>query len=195
MKRLLFVLAAALVISSQAFAASDGLWHSNAITGTTDWTTIANYTYGTEVKVKTNGTISQLVFWKSAADTTTSRNLILWDMSGDNLAECTTSSEPTGTAQWVGCALATPYAVAGNSSFSATWVTYMVSVDYPTGSIVPYVAGACQQAGGSVGATDPNNANLICESTSQSYYGGLSTFPNTNNTDTTFADVVFTPCP
>lgn len=181
-------------LSIQAHASGAGLWYPNSITGTSNYTVLANYTYGNEVKFKTNGTITGLTFWKSASDTTTSRNLILWDTAGDNLAECSTSSEPTGTAQWVSCNLTTPYPVAANSSFSATYVTLVVSFDQPNGSVVPYIAGTCTQAGGSAGAADPNNSNLICPAISQSIYGSLSTFPNANSNSTIFADVIFVPC-
>ena len=170
----------------QAHAAGAGVWYPVSITGTTDYTTAANYTYGTKFQTKTSGKITDLKFWKSAADTTTSRNLILWSTSGTNLAECTTSSEPTGTAQWVGCTLTTAYATPTNT-------TYVVSTDYPNGSVIPYVLGTCQQAGGSAGATDPNNANLDCAAIGQFHYGALSTFPGSANTATTFSDIVFVP--
>lgn len=175
--------------------ASDGLWHPTAITGTSHWTTDNNYTYGNKIQFKTNGSITQLVFWKDSNDTTTTRTMILWDASGDNLASCTTSSEPTGTSQWVGCTLATPYAVTANPSFSATYQIYFVTANYPTGSVQPYVLSSCAQAGGSIGATDPNNSNLVCDADQQYHYGAVSTFPNqTTTTATDFVDVVFVPC-
>jgi hypothetical protein len=56
------------------------------------------------------GFITQIRFWKTSIDTTTSRSVGIYNASGTLVASQTTSGEPVGTAQWITVALSSPLA-------------------------------------------------------------------------------------
>lgn len=135
------------------------------------------YTLGNKITVNVAGTITRLSFFKASTDTTTSRNLILWSSGGTNLEQCTTTSEPTGTAQWLGCAV--DYKVSAGT-------TLLVTYDAPANSHGAYVVSnpTC--------STGPSTQQNWLTCVDSRYATTISTFPTTIDGATDLADVVLT---
>lgn len=131
----------------------------------------SNTTVGTTFIPNVAGSITDLKFLKASTNTTTTRKLILWSSVGANLAQCTTSAEPTGTQQWIGCHLATAFTVAPGT-------TYVVSYDLPSNDTFNSVGGCVSRA------------SITCLTTTYTL-SGISTFPATPSGSAYFADVVF----
>jgi hypothetical protein len=89
-------------------------------------------TVGVVFKTSVNGNISKVSFWKTAADTSTTHTVGLWqtvvvDIQTNStlLASVTTSGEATGTGRWVDVTLTSPIAVTANTP-------YVAGVFFPT---------------------------------------------------------------
>jgi hypothetical protein len=77
-------------------------------------------------------TITGVRFWKTAIDTATSRTVNIYDVSETVVATGTSSSEPTGTAQWITVPLSTPLAMTGAGlSKSYLAAVYYAQQKYP----------------------------------------------------------------
>ena len=185
MRKLLFVLFSIVACSAEAaIAVTASLWITSP--AYTDNTASGAFTLGSKFQTNVPGVITQLKFYKSASDTATSRNLILWSAGGTNLAQCTSSVEATGTAQWITCPVT--YAVAPGQ-------TYYVSYDVASGahyatSNVSSCSASIEQAQAWLTVGGP-----CCACGAAAFYASsTSTFPTTANSSAAyFADVVLSP--
>lgn len=79
-----------------------------------------------------SGNITAISFWKDSSDTTTTRQVAIYDPSssgaGNLSGDIISSSEPTGTSQWVTIPI-TPFAVTANTAYMA-----VVHFMYTTGA-------------------------------------------------------------
>lgn len=129
-------------------------------------------TYATKLIFGGPGNVSALSFFKSSTDTVTTRNLILWDSSGNNKAQCTTASEAAGPA-WISCSITAFTITAG--------ATYFVSYDAPS-AVGAFAVGTCSQG---------TTRNSAVQCTGAGFANAISTFPNLSSSNTVFADVTF----
>jgi hypothetical protein len=128
--------------TSGAPASSETMWDHSITTysGTenSDFGNGQNLTLGVVFSPVKAGFITHISFWKTSIDTATSRTVALYNSSGTMVASGTSSSEPTGTAQWVEVALSSPYAVsaAAVTTNNYTAAVYYAQERYPATSSV-----------------------------------------------------------
>lgn len=87
-----------------------------------------NYSLGQPFSLSVAGKITHLGFYKTADDTTTSRQLQLWSDS-TQIATKTTSAEPTGTARWIMVQLDSPVDVTAGE-YLVSYGSYQSSGHY-----------------------------------------------------------------